>query len=473
MDKTAAKTFARQLIGQTLEGWEIVSYINCGKSAIVLKAEQAGQLAAIKVFDPELVKNHGFAIQKERISREKSLVGKNHPNLVCILGGGHWKAKKLYYIIMEFLPWNNLADALPNIPVGLERSVISQVAAAAKFLEDLKICHRDIKPENIGISDGFKTVKLLDLGVLRPMGTRSITDGTHSKVFVGTLKYSPPEFLLREEEDSVDSWRAVTFYQLGGVLHDLIMRTTLFKEFETPYAQLVNAVQHQRPVIESKSVPPALVDLAKHCLLKPPDLRLQLVTWKDFEKEPEQQDSTAELKARILKRNLVSANSSDDGVASEDTSSAEERLRQYARDVENTCRLECIDNKEVFPPIEIHTADDGNNRKRVILQFDPSPQHGLSGHLRLDIIVESVDSVNNVGTIYAKACVQSAASDCGVALKTPEVKLFTGIYSETVRASIAATLYRALDLAQHDLKSAKPHKGVSYSHALNLEDKSS
>jgi serine/threonine protein kinase len=192
MDKTRAKEFVKQLEGQTCSGWEIQEYINCGKSAVVLKAKRGNEVAAIKVFDPELIERHGAEIQTQRIDRERSLIGKSHPNLVQLLDGGLWKERGLYFMVMEFLPWKNLAEVLGDVPAGREREIIAQVASAARFLEGLEICHRDIKPENIGISNDFQKAKLLDLGVIRPYGTKSITDGTSGKHFVGTLRYSPP-----------------------------------------------------------------------------------------------------------------------------------------------------------------------------------------------------------------------------------------------------------------------------------------
>ena len=115
--------------------------------------------------------------------------------------------------------------------------LIAQVASAAQFLEDNGLAHRDIKPENIGVSDDFSHATLLDLGVLRPVGLSNITDEGEQKAFVATLRYSPPELLYREEEDNVEGWRVITFYQLGAVLHDMIMRYPIFREYGDPYAR--------------------------------------------------------------------------------------------------------------------------------------------------------------------------------------------------------------------------------------------
>ncbi len=145
MNKTTVKRLEKELVGKTISGWTIQEYINSGKSAAVFKAQNADKLAAIKLFDPEIVEKHGAEIQIQRIEREKSLIGKSHPNLIEILDGGHWADRDLYFIVMEFMPWKNLAEVLPKIPIGLERLIISQVASAARFLEGLAICHRDIK----------------------------------------------------------------------------------------------------------------------------------------------------------------------------------------------------------------------------------------------------------------------------------------------------------------------------------------
>jgi serine/threonine protein kinase len=152
MDKTKAKYFAKELEGKTCSGWLIQDYINCGKSAVVFKAKKDARLGAIKIFDPELVEKHGSITQSQRINREILLVGDHsHPNLVQIFDGGLWQERKLFFVVMEFLPWKNLAEVLADVPLGREREIIAQVALAARFLERLKICHRDIKPGNIAI----------------------------------------------------------------------------------------------------------------------------------------------------------------------------------------------------------------------------------------------------------------------------------------------------------------------------------
>lgn len=271
----------KKLIGEKIDGWRIDEYINHGKSAVVYRGLKHDQIAAIKVFDPETIDRYGRDAQRERINRERSLIGKTHSNLIDVYGGG--EQGEYLFIVMEYFDGANMADALSLISPSEVRSLISQIASAAKFLERESFAHRDIKPENIGISKDMRTAKLLDFGVLRPLDQYSdITNEGDQLFFVGTLQYSPPEFLLREEEDSAEAWRAITFYQLGAVLHDLLMKKPLFEEHKNPYARLVRAVTETVPNIDNPDVDADLRLLSQNCLSKNPSYRLKVVSWRDF-----------------------------------------------------------------------------------------------------------------------------------------------------------------------------------------------
>jgi serine/threonine protein kinase len=163
---------------------------------------------ALKVFDPDIVDRYGREPQLKRIEREKSLIGKTHPHLINIYDGG--EEDGFLYIAMEYFPGSNLEEKLAEIPKTEVRSIISQIAAAARFLEECSFAHRDIKPANIGISDDLKTVKLLDFGVIRPLDLTNVTDQGEQHFFVATLRYSPPELLFREELHTLEAWRAIT-----------------------------------------------------------------------------------------------------------------------------------------------------------------------------------------------------------------------------------------------------------------------
>ncbi|MGB8417685.1 protein kinase domain-containing protein [Paraburkholderia sp.] len=280
MDAAQAEILVNSLLDKDVCNWHIDGYLGKGKSAVVLAASRGSETAAIKIFHPELVERYGKAVQLERIMRERSLIGAYHPNLVRILDGGECPTTGHLFVVMERLPYSNLHDALENVPDEAVPVLISQVASAARFLEDRNLAHRDIKPENIAVTDDFSRAVLLDLGVLRPIGNSNLTD-IDQRSFIGTLRYSSPEFLARQEEDTANGWRAITFYQLGAVLHDLLMKQVLFDSDSEPFSRLVEAVKVKVPEIHAENV--KCVALANHCLVKNPATRLELVSWARFQ----------------------------------------------------------------------------------------------------------------------------------------------------------------------------------------------
>ena len=174
MDRVKALEIQCQLQGQMLQQWQITSLINFGKSAAVFRGKnlQDGTTVAIKIFDDELIAKYGDTAQLKRIERELELIGKSHPNMVEILGGGFDGVTKNHFIVMEFLPGKNIKDCLDQIPMDNVPALISQLASCCEHLESLGLAHRDIKPENIVLSEDFTDLTLLDFGVVRPFGTR-------------------------------------------------------------------------------------------------------------------------------------------------------------------------------------------------------------------------------------------------------------------------------------------------------------
>ncbi len=250
-----------------------------GGSATVFKATKDGKEFALKIFDKSALEEFG-AGETTRIERQ--LVLKNHQieNLIKIFDGGYDDEKETFFLVMEYLPWPSLEKSIKGLPNEAIPTLMAQLAKAAKELEELGIVHRDIKPANIHISPDYKLLKLLDLGVMQPTDPREedVSEGR----FVGTLRYAPPEFLLRKENRDLDGHRAITFYQIGGVLHDMLMKKSLFWEFSKPKAALYKAVEFEVPTFEVDRSMDYWAALADSCLAKDPRHRLKNISWNDF-----------------------------------------------------------------------------------------------------------------------------------------------------------------------------------------------
>jgi serine/threonine protein kinase len=404
MDEVKARELESVLRGRQVGGWTIETLVGHGKSAAVFRASDSSGTAAIKIFDDELIARYGDSTQFARIERELKLVGKTHPNLVEILGGGVDRVTSNHFIVMKFLEGPNLKSCLDNVPTENIGSLIAQLAAAAKFLEDLGYAHRDIKPENIVLLDEFSRLILLDLGVLRPLAGSDLTDADGVQAFVGTLQYSSPEFLLRQEEDTPEGWRALTFYQIGGVLHDLIMRRALFSEFANPYARLVNAVQVVPPEIQNSAVPYHLVELARCCLLKNWQTRLKLVGWSSFELPKPAEDASTSTKQRVTNRGTLAQAQRQEAEKPTDPEEAQARqalTREMIEYLSVSARAIRAENS-VFPPLRLLAKKPDENG--FAIQFRKSPTFGLNGDLTIFVRAEVIDVPARVVAFAACAC---------------------------------------------------------------------
>jgi serine/threonine protein kinase len=438
MDEYLARKMTEELKGQTIGGWLVKDYKGFGKSAVVFLASKGEQKAALKVFDPEVVDRYGRDSQRKRIERERSLIGKSHPNLIGVYDGG--EDGHSLFVAMEYFAGTNMAQALLEIPPSEIRPLISQVASAARFLEDASFAHRDIKPENIGISPDLKSAKLLDFGVLRPFDLSNITDVGGQLLFVGTLQYSPPELLFREEEQSIEAWRAITFYQLGAVLHDLLMQKPLFSEFRDPYARLVRAVEREIPLVDNPKADPDLRLLAQNCLAKDPAKRLDTVKWEDFSK-PKVSDPL-ELSRRRIAQHRVAATESADTPSAPQEDLLDAELFSLRTSINGA--IVSITKTESFPRYTLQTMSDSHPYLLRVL-FEQSERTGLRCYFAVYCQGTVVDPSAHIRELRTWACVASTpkAMPRKPPSDTPNRVLTGALIEQDIRVHIQEVLLQA------------------------------
>jgi len=273
---------------------------------------------------------------------------------------------------MEFILGRTLKEIVPKIPLSSVRPILRQIAQAARFLEELGHCHRDIKPENI-IVYGNDEAKLLDFGIIRPLSTPF--DNWTGPAFIGTLRYASPEFLLRREKDTLEGWRAVTFYQLGGLVHDMLTYKPLFDEFSEPYAVLSNAVQHEIPKGFPEE-PADLVQLSKSSLLKDPEARLRAVAWNDFTGEAGA-SKVEDLKRAIARKRFEKIGES----LHVNDAHFDERWKAAQMDsIVEAVRQEIQSDSDTFPRAEVFPTPLVHTDPSFSVRFQPSASHGLETH---------------------------------------------------------------------------------------------
>jgi serine/threonine-protein kinase len=212
------------------DGWLLTNTdaLGRGATASVYEISSPNGLRSLKLYDEDFSKRGG-EIGVMRIQQQRELGEHNCPSLVQVFEGGTFEGR--LYLLMTRAPGQELEKVLSQVPRDKIRGIVDQVARAVLFLNVRGICHRDIKSANVFVSDDYAQAMLLDISVMRaihdPAGVGTDHDG--QLPVVATTRYTPPEYLFRLLETGPQLWYALDVYQLGGLLHDLIMGHPLFE----------------------------------------------------------------------------------------------------------------------------------------------------------------------------------------------------------------------------------------------------
>jgi serine/threonine protein kinase len=430
MDKLKSLELEKQIKGQNIGDFKVLKLINNGKSAAVFKAEKNDEHYALKIFDNELVERFGHEIQTKRIEQEIALKNHSIDNLVKIYEGGNTdlNGQTYYFLVMELISGSNLMDYINQNECGQNFAikVLENLTETTEQLLSVKgIAHRDIKPENIMVSDEDKII-LMDLGVLKLVGAKSFSD-EEEKSFVGTLRYAPPEFLLRTEVDTQEGWRAINLYQIGAVLHDIIMQKELFIE-KTPYTNLVIAIKEDTPQISNTLFPFKLLQLTRDMMTKDWKKRLQLSSVDRIEdvikSKLSKTDDFEESIEEILKMRIGHQASFDEIEKLQRTKAELSKKREdFAKDLGQLiedCILE-IKEKSVFTDFKksknFRFSNDRNNEKLIqnyLYEIQGNLKMGFPSNLYIFFrIINTDDYYTEIETlavfpsVFAKANVSS------------------------------------------------------------------
>jgi eukaryotic-like serine/threonine-protein kinase len=222
------------IVGQVIEGkYKIEGFIAQGGMGAVYRARHIllGDEVVIKTLRSEMRTNAEWL---RRFQREgKAARAFRHPNSVTVydLSAG---TDGLIYMVMEYVEGHTLDEELRRrgrFSPAEALEVLEPVADVLDAAHARGVVHRDLKPENImlgGTDGGHATVKVLDLGIAKIIGSGDIhaaetTNLTVAGQILGTPYYMSPEQwgeLPRDGNPEVDG--RTDIYSLGIILFELV-----------------------------------------------------------------------------------------------------------------------------------------------------------------------------------------------------------------------------------------------------------
>lgn len=260
------------LIGTTLNTYQIVAKLGQGGMAEVYKAYQPGldRYVAIKVMHRHLSSDEGLV---KRFQREALATARlSHPNIVQVLDFS--QAADLRFMVMQFINGPTLEDEIKarrklGRPFSLPEIARLYLAlgSAIDYAHRHQMVHRDLKPANVMI-DAEGQALLTDFGIARLLDA---TQFTATGAMIGTPAYMSPEQGRGEKVDGRSD-----LYTLGVILYELVTGTLPF-DAPTPIGILMKHVREPLPPPSKRKpdLPPLVEQVIVKALAKAPAERYQ------------------------------------------------------------------------------------------------------------------------------------------------------------------------------------------------------
>ncbi len=260
-------------IGKKLSNrYVIEELLGQGGMSAVYKAMDPNlkRVVAIKMIHAHLSSDPDFV---QRFEEEASGVAQlRHPRIIQVYDFN--QDEGVYYMVLEFVPGENLQDHLKRLnddgrklPISNAIEYMIDVCDAVDYAHRRGMIHRDIKPANIMLTLLGEAI-LMDFGIAKIVGSQR---HTATGAVVGTAMYMSPEQIKGERPD-----QRTDIYSLGVTLFEMVSGRPPFK---ADSAMTLMMMHINDPVPDPKKlnpdVPDDLAAIIHKALAKNPNERYQ------------------------------------------------------------------------------------------------------------------------------------------------------------------------------------------------------
>jgi len=252
--------------------------LGAGAMAITYRARDTvlNSIVALKVIDRSVAQNPGA---RSRFLREaRAAANIHHPNVARVTYYGEQDSECFY--AMELVDGETLEARVRRdgpMPLAVALKIIEQATLALAAAEVCGVVHRDIKPSNLMLqsdASGTVTVKLIDYGVAKVMGTQTEPGAEQTQAgFIGTPAFASPEQFAGAGQSRIDTRSDI--YSLGVTLWYLLSGRTPFvgRTMEEIRARQTSELPFEQ--LRSLHLPGQVITLLKSMLAPDPKDRPQ------------------------------------------------------------------------------------------------------------------------------------------------------------------------------------------------------
>ncbi|MHC5058341.1 MAG: protein kinase domain-containing protein [Planctomycetota bacterium] len=204
---------------QRVGSYDLIGKLGQGAMGEVYKARREGadDFVALKLIPPAVVSKEIIS----RFSRESKIVAKlEHENIPRTIELGSDAANKCYFCAVELIEGETVRQKVDRDGALTEEEAVRVSLGVAKALEHAHrngLVHHDVKPAHVMVAaDG--TVKILDLGLARPVSEQKALHFTAEGGFAGSPHYASPEQAGGRSDIDIRS----DLYSLGATMYSMV-----------------------------------------------------------------------------------------------------------------------------------------------------------------------------------------------------------------------------------------------------------
>lgn len=252
--------------------YKVLDLAGTGRAAVVYRAmHRLGRVVAVKALPPSAA---GDRRLRARFRRQAALALRlDHPHVVRALQAGD--EGRLPYLVLEYLEGQTLAEVLNSRRLAPDEAagLVAQAFLAQQYLHEHGATPRGLVPADLMVvpaaaGAGLPTVKLVGMGLGRPLSTEALLQGDAP----AATAYLAPE----------QAWgpRAVDVradvYALGCVLYHALTGRPPFPGTSALLQAVRHATEPARPARElNPAVPDGLQQILDWMMAKEPSQRYQ------------------------------------------------------------------------------------------------------------------------------------------------------------------------------------------------------
>ncbi|MEW6758829.1 MAG: serine/threonine-protein kinase [Acidobacteriota bacterium] len=267
---------------------------NGGFGAVYLAEDTViGKRVALKI-------PHRQNLAEEEIAAEARLMAPlSHPNIVSVLTADRDPETQIFYIVMEYVEGESLAekltrDARIDEPQALTWAI--QITDAVRYAHSRNLLHRDLRPSNVLLTrDG--TAKVVDFSI-----SRLLERDPYASTRIGSPPYMAPEHFQGRATFASD------VYSIGVMLYEMVTGVLPFFDINPArIEELVAAGRFTPPNLKNRQVSKAFSDVVARAMARDLSQRYRsaddlLTDLKHLRLSPRKERELKEIRERIAAR---------------------------------------------------------------------------------------------------------------------------------------------------------------------------